>query len=58
MLLHVFSTNKVEFNDIRVDKKKVGDQLMLLIEDFTDSNFKNLTKSRVLINKLLNAYEG
>ena len=53
-----FSTNKVEFNDIRVDKKKVGDQLMLLIEDFTDSNFKNLTKSRVLINKLLNAYEG
>ena len=53
-----FSTKQIEFNDIRVDKNKVSDQLMLLIEDFADNNFKNLTKSRVLINKLLNAYEG
>jgi len=53
-----FSTDKIEFNDIRIDKNKVSDQFMLLIEGFADTNFNNLTKSRVLINKLLNAYEG
>ena len=53
-----FSTNEIEFNDVRVDKNKISDQLMLLIDDFADSDFKNLTKSRVLINKLLNVYDG
>ena len=53
-----FSTDKIEFKNIRIDKNKVSDQFMLLIEGFADTNFNNLTKSRVLINKLLNAYEG
>ena len=51
-----FSTQEIEFNNIKVDKNKISDQLMLLVEDFADTDLKNLTRSRIFINKLLNAY--
>ena len=52
------STNQIEFNNIKVDNNNVNNELISIIDGFSDNNINNLTRSRVLINKLLYAYEG
>ena len=52
------STNKIEFNNIEIDKKKASEELMLIVASFDTQSFKNLNISRRLLNILLQAYEG
>ena len=53
-----FLSKQINFNNIVVDNNKVSDQFFTIIEGFNDNNSNNLTKSRRLINELLNIYEG
>ena len=53
-----FSTNQIHFNKVEIDKKKVSDKFLKIIDGFNDNNFNNLNKSRVLINKMFDNYDG
>ena len=47
-------TNEIKFNDLKIDNKKVKNELLTIVDDLDN----NLIRNRKLINKLLNAYEG
>ncbi len=49
---------EVKFNDIKIDNKKVNEQLLTIIDAFNGSDFKNLNKNRRLINEVLKVYAG
>ena len=53
-----FLDNKIKFNKIEVDNNEVSDQFLTIIDGFSENDFNNLNKSRVLINKLFQDYEG
>ena len=53
-----FLINQVEFKDIKVNGTKVSDQFYNVTEGFIDNNSNNLTKSRRLLNELIDLYEG
>tara|TARA_B100000795_G_scaffold265954_1_gene248469 strand:- start:1285 stop:2838 length:1554 start_codon:yes stop_codon:yes gene_type:complete len=53
-----FSNNDIKFNNIKVDGKDVNEQSLGIIEDFNDNKVNNLNKSRLIINRLLEAYDG
>ena len=57
-IIYDFLSNQIEFKDIKIDNKEVSGQFQNITEDLTDNNFNNLTKSRVILNKLINLYEG
>ena len=53
-----FLSNQIKFNNIEVDDKKVSNEFFNIIEGFNNFGSNNLNKSRRLINKLFNAYDG
>ena len=53
-----FSTNQVEFNNIQIDKNVINDNLLKIIEDLNDINLITFNKSKRILNKLMQAYEG
>ena len=53
-----FLNNQITFNKIQIDNNNVNNQFLNIIENFNENNSNNLIQSRILINKLLNAYEG
>ena len=53
-----FLSNQIKFNKIKIDNNDVSDQLLNIMEDFNDNYFNNMVRSRQLINKILNIYEG
>ena len=53
-----FSNNKIEFNNFKIDNKKVNNELLNIIENLKDNNFNNWNKSRRLFNSLFKTYEG
>ena len=53
-----FSNNVIKFNNVKIDNKKVGDQILNIIEEFEDNNSNNTIKTKRLLNNLLDAYEG
>ena len=53
-----FLNNKIEFNNLRIDKKEVNVNLLRLIKNVNSNSFNNLNKSRKLLNELLDSYEG
>ena len=53
-----FFSNQIKFNKIKIDQNDVSDQLLYKMEDFNDNNFNNIVRSKQLINKILNIYEG
>ena len=53
-----FLTNKIKFNNIKVDNNKVSDQFINAVEAFSDNDLNNIVKSRRLINKLFDIYDG
>ena len=55
-LSYDFLSNKIKFNDLKIDDKKVDDQLLSIIDQFSDNNFNNLNKSRLLLNRFFTAY--
>ena len=50
--------NQIKFNKIKIDNKEVSDQFINVIDTFNDNNLNNRVKSKGLINKLFNVYEG
>ena len=53
-----FSTNQVEFNNIQIDENVINDNLLKIIEDLNDINLITFNKSKRILNKLMQAYEG
>ena len=51
-----FLSNEIVFKNIKVDDNEVSDQFMNIVEGFIDNNSNNLTKSRKLLNELINIY--
>ena len=53
-----FLSKQIKFNSVKLDNKEVDDEFLTIIEEFGDNNVNNLTRSRRLINKLFDVYEG
>ena len=53
-----FSNNTIKFNNVKIDNKKVDDQILNIIEEFEDNNSNNIIKTKRLLNNVLDAYEG
>ena len=53
-----FLSNQIKFNYVKVNENKMNEQFLTIMDGFSDNNLNNLTKSRRLINELLNIYEG
>jgi hypothetical protein len=57
-IIYDFLSNEIAFQNIKIDDNKVSDQFYNIAEGFNDNNSNNLTKSRKLLNKLIDLYEG
>ena len=57
-IIYDFLSNQIEFKNIKVNNNEVSDQFNHVVEGLGNNNSNNLTKSRRLINKLINLYEG
>ena len=57
-IIYDFLSNQIEIKNIKINNNEVSDQFQNIAEGFTNNNSNNLTKSRRLINKLINLYEG
>jgi len=55
-IIYNFLSNEIVFKNIKVDDNEVSDQFMNIVEGFIDTNSNNLTKSRKLLNELINLY--
>ena len=53
-----FLSDEIEFNDLKINDKKVSSEFLNIINGFKDNNSNNTIKSRRLVNELLNIYEG
>ena len=53
-----FSSNKIEFNNLKIDDKDVDNELLTIIDGLNVNDLNNLNKSRRLFNKFLKAYSG
>jgi len=57
-IIYDFLSNEIVFKNIKIDDNKVSDQFLNIVEGFNDNNSNNLTKSRKLLNELINLYVG
>ena len=57
-IIYDFLSNQIEFKNIKIDDNEVSDKFKIIAEGLTDNNSNNLTKSRRLLNKLIDLYEG
>ena len=57
-IIYDFLSNQIEFKNIKIDDNEVSDQFQNIVGGLTDNNSNNLTKSRRLLNKLIDLYEG
>ena len=53
-----FSTNEVDYNRVLVNNLEVGNDVLMLIQEFSFEEGNNLNKSRRLFNRLLSIYDG
>ena len=53
-----FLNKEIKFNDLKIDNKKISNELLAIVETFNNNNVNNLNRSRRLINKLFDVYEG
>ena len=53
-----FLTNQIRFNNIKIDNNNIGDELLRIVDGLNDNNLNNLNKTRRLLNKFFEAYEG
>ena len=53
-----FFNDDITFNSLKIDNKKVSNELLAIVGVFNKDNLNNLQKYRRLINKLLDVYEG
>jgi hypothetical protein len=57
-IIYDFVSNQIEFNNIKINDNEVSDQFQIVAEGLTDNNSNNLNKSRKLLNKLIDLYDG
>ena len=57
-IIYDFSTNQIEFKNIKINDNEVSDQFKNIVETFADNNSNNLTRSRRILNELIDLYEG
>jgi predicted metalloenzyme YecM len=57
-IIYDFATNQIEFKNIKINDNEVSNQFKNIVETFADNNSNNLTKSRKLLNELINLYVG
>jgi len=57
-IIYDFLSNEIAFKNIKIDDNGVSDQFNNIAEGFIDNNSNNLTKSRKLLNELIDLYEG
>jgi hypothetical protein len=55
-IIYDYLSNEIVFKNIKVDDNEVSNQFMNIVEGFIDNNSNNLTKSRKLLNELINLY--
>ena len=53
-----FLTKGINFNNIKIDNKKISDELLRIIEGFNDNDINNLNKTKRLLNTFFESYEG
>ena len=57
-IIYDFLSNQIELKNIKINDNDVSSQFYNIAEGFIDNNSNNLTKSRKLLNELINLYEG
>ena len=57
-IIYDFLSNQIELKNIKINDNDVSSQFSNIAEGFIDNNFNNLTKSRKLLNELIDLYEG
>ena len=57
-IIYDFSSNQVELKNIKINDNDVSSEFNNITEGFIDINSNNLTKSRKLLNELINLYAG
>ena len=57
-IIYDFLSNQIELKNIKINDNDVSSQFNNIAEGFSDNNSNNLTKSRKLLNELINLYEG
>ena len=53
-----FLTNKIKFNNVKIDNNDANVQFLTIIDGFNDNNLNNLNNSRRLLNELFKVYAG
>ena len=53
-----FLTNQIKFYSVKIDEKYLSDELLRIVEGFSDNNSNNWNKGRRLLNTLFENYEG
>jgi len=57
-IIYDFFNNQIKLKNIKINDNDVSSQFNNIAKGFIDINSNNLTKSRKLLNKLINLYEG
>ena len=57
-IVYDFLSNEIAFKNIKIDDNDVSSEFNNIAEGFIDINSNNLTKSRKLLNELINLYAG
>jgi hypothetical protein len=57
-IIYDFLSNQIELKNIKINDNDVSSQFNNIAEGFIDINSNNLTKSRKLLNELINLYDG
>ena len=57
-IVYDFLSNEIEFKNIKINDNDVSSQFSNIVQGFIDNNSNNLTKSRKLLNELIDLYEG
>ena len=57
-IIYDFLSNQIELKNIKINDNDVSSQFNNIAEGFIDINSNNLTKSRRLLNELINLYDG
>tara|TARA_B110000971_G_scaffold74002_1_gene75985 strand:+ start:589 stop:2070 length:1482 start_codon:yes stop_codon:yes gene_type:complete len=53
-----FLSNKIDFNNIKIENQEVNDELLRIIEGFNDNELNNWNKSKRILNNFFEIYEG
>ena len=57
-IIYDFLSNQIELKNIKINDNYVSSQFSNIAEGFIDINSNNLTRSRKLLNELIDLYEG